>query len=182
MHTEVLIAGAGPTGLVLALWLKRLDVAIRIVDKAPKPGTTSRALVVQPRTLELYQQVGLAQRLVQDGLEFSALNVWVKGKRRGRAEVGRMGRGLSPFPSLLIYPQDEHEHALIASLEEQGVTIERGTEVLGLENGSRFVRTRLRLADGSEEMCESAWLAGCDGAHSTVRESIGRAGWITCVP
>ena len=60
MHADVLIVGAGPTGLVLALWLTRLGIHVRIVDKALEPGTTSRALAVQARTLELYRQLGLA--------------------------------------------------------------------------------------------------------------------------
>ena len=58
---SVLIAGAGPTGLVLALWLTKLGVSVRIVDKTAEPGTTSRALAVHARTLELYQQLGLAE-------------------------------------------------------------------------------------------------------------------------
>jgi 2-polyprenyl-6-methoxyphenol hydroxylase-like FAD-dependent oxidoreductase len=171
--TEVLIAGAGPTGLVLALWLTRLGIQVRVVDKAREPGTTSRALVVQPRTLELYRQIGLAEALVDGGLEFGALNVWVKGRRRGRAEVGRMGRGLSPFPFLLIHPQDEHERVLIDRLEEEDVRVERGSELLGVEQGEEAVRARLRRADGREERCEAIWLAGCDGARSTVRGAVG---------
>jgi len=74
MTVEVLIAGAGPTGLALALWLSRLGVRVRIVDKVREPGTTSRALVVQARTLELYQQIGLARTLVDSGLEFTGLS------------------------------------------------------------------------------------------------------------
>jgi len=173
MATEVLIVGAGPTGLALALWLAHLGIRARIVDKALEPGTTSRALVVHARTLELYQQVGLAGTLVEGGLEFIAINVWVNGKRRGRAEVGRMGVGLSPFPFLLIHPQDEHERALIAALEAEGVSVERGTELIGLEDGERGVRARLRRGGGAEEVCEAAWVAGCDGAHSAVRGAIG---------
>jgi 2-polyprenyl-6-methoxyphenol hydroxylase-like FAD-dependent oxidoreductase len=169
----VLIAGAGPTGLVLALWLSRLGIRVRIVDRAPGPGTTSRALVVQPRTLELYRQIGLADTIVQGGLEFTALNVWVRGKRRGRADVGRMGLGLSPFPYLLIHPQDAHERALVEVLEEEGVRVERGTEVLDVEDGERGATVRLRRSDGGEETCEALWLAGCDGARSTVRDAIG---------
>jgi 2-polyprenyl-6-methoxyphenol hydroxylase-like FAD-dependent oxidoreductase len=173
MKTEVLVAGAGPTGLVLALWLSRLGVRVRIVDRAREAGTTSRAVVVQARTLELYEQLGLARTLLEGGLEFTALNVWVKGRKRGHAEVGRMGRGVSPFPFVLIYPQDEHERVLVERLEEIEVRVERGTELVAVEDGDSAVRARLRRADGAEESCEAAWLAGCDGAHSMVREAIG---------
>jgi 2-polyprenyl-6-methoxyphenol hydroxylase-like FAD-dependent oxidoreductase len=171
--TEVFIAGAGPTGLVLALWLARLGVRTRIVDKVREPGTTSRALVVQARTLELYQQVGLARTLVDEGLEFTALNLWVKGQRRGHAEMGHAGQGLSPFPYPLIHPQDQHERALIDRLDREGVGVERGSEVVGLDAGEHAERIRLRRADGSEEICEASFLAGCDGARSTVRDAIG---------
>ena len=113
---EILIVGAGPTGLVLALWLNRLGVPIRIVDKAPAPGTTSRALGVHARTLEFYRQLGLAEALVDNGLEFAAANLWVRGEKAARAAFGEMGKGLSPFPYILIYPQDEHERLLIGHL------------------------------------------------------------------
>src|SRR3954447_2785881 len=89
---KVLVAGAGPTGLVLALWLTRLGVPVRIVDKAAQPGTTSRALVVQPRTLELYRELGLADELIAGGLRFEAINLWVRGEKVGRAALGDAGR------------------------------------------------------------------------------------------
>src|SRR5579862_9107395 len=106
---DILIAGAGPTGLVLALWLARSGVRIRIVDKAAEPGTTSRALVVHARTLEFYRQLGIADATVRAGQKFDALNFWVGGKIRGRMEFGGGGAGLSKFPYSLIFPQDEHE-------------------------------------------------------------------------
>jgi 2-polyprenyl-6-methoxyphenol hydroxylase-like FAD-dependent oxidoreductase len=81
---HVLVVGAGPTGLVLALWLTRLGVRVRIVDKTAEPGTTSRALAVQARTLEFYRQVGLADAVVDGGRTFVAANLWVAGKRVGR--------------------------------------------------------------------------------------------------
>src|SRR4051812_32378937 len=101
--TDVLIVGAGPTGLVLALWLTRLGVRVRIVDKAAAPGTTSRALAVQARTLELYAQMGLAADVVERGRQLDAVNLWVTGRKVARAVFGQMGVGLSPFPYALIY-------------------------------------------------------------------------------
>src|SRR5438132_596644 len=76
MHTEVLVVGAGPTGLVLALWLARLGIRVRIIDKAAGPGGTSRALAVQARTLELYRQLGFANEVIHAGLKFTAANLW----------------------------------------------------------------------------------------------------------
>src|SRR5947209_5400523 len=96
--TEVLIVGAGPTGLVLALWLTRLGVKLRIIDKVAEPGTTSRALAVHARILEFYDQVGLAREIVDRGLKMEAANLWAGGARKGRLVFGDMGRGISPFP------------------------------------------------------------------------------------
>src|ERR1700704_5833090 len=95
--TGVLIVGAGPTGLVLALWLTRLGVRVRIVDKTAESGSTSRALAVQARTLELYQQIGLADAVVERGRKVLAANLWVTGSKAARAVLGEMGAGLSPF-------------------------------------------------------------------------------------
>src|SRR6266436_1669037 len=112
-QTDVLIVGAGPTGLVLALWLTRLGVRVRIIDKTTEPGTTSRALAVQAPTLELYRQIGLAGAWIEGGRRIAAVNLWVAGKQVAPAVFGNMGASLSPFPYALIYPQDEHERLLI---------------------------------------------------------------------
>src|SRR5580700_262192 len=114
--TEVLIVGAGPTGLVLALWLTRLGVRVRIFDKTAEPGTTSRAVAVQARTLELYRQIGLADAVVERGRRVAAANFWVAGKKAAHFALGDMGAGLSPFPYALVFPQDEHEQLLIDAL------------------------------------------------------------------
>jgi 2-polyprenyl-6-methoxyphenol hydroxylase-like FAD-dependent oxidoreductase len=170
---QVLIVGAGPTGLVLALWLTLLGVRIRIVDKTAGPGTTSRAIVVHARTLEFYRQLGLADQIVSQGRQFIAANLWVKGRWVGRVEFGAMGQGLSPFPYALIHPQDEHERLLIRRLTEMGVTVERSTELIDYEDRGDCVFSRLRRPDGSEETCSTKFLAGCDGANSTVRDALG---------
>jgi 2-polyprenyl-6-methoxyphenol hydroxylase-like FAD-dependent oxidoreductase len=171
-ETDVLIVGAGPTGLVLALWLTRLGVRVRVIDKTAEPGTTSRALGVQARTLELYRQIDLADAVVDLGRKVLAMNLWVSGKSVAHGVLGAMGAGLSPFPYALIYPQDEHERLLIDRLSEAGVGVERKTEFLGLEQASDHVLAHLRLPDGAAETCEATYLAGCDGAHSTVRDAL----------
>ncbi|MCA1595822.1 MAG: FAD-dependent oxidoreductase, partial [Chloroflexi bacterium] len=169
----VLIVGAGPTGLVLALWLTRLGVKVRIIDRSPEPGTTSRALGVHARTLELYRQVGLADAVVESGVKTAAVNLWVKGVRAARLPFRDIGKGLSPFPYMLIYPQDAHERLLIERLEALGVKVERPLELVHFDQQSNQVRATLRRPDGSDEVCTAAYLAGCDGARSFVRESSG---------
>jgi 2-polyprenyl-6-methoxyphenol hydroxylase-like FAD-dependent oxidoreductase len=171
-HTDVLIVGAGPTGLVLALWLTRMGVRVRIVDKTNEPGTTSRALAVQARTLELYQQIGLAAAVVQRGRKFAAVNLWVSGKKKARAAFGDFGTDLTPFPYALIFPQDEHELLLIERLNKLGVGVERRTEMVGFEDTPGLVYARLQRPEGDQEICATSFIAGCDGAHSTVRQTL----------
>lgn len=170
---DVLIVGAGPTGLVLALWLTRLGVRVRLIDKAPEPGTTSRALAVQARTLELYQQFGIADAVVAAGRRIEAGNFWVRGRRAAHLTFGAFGAGISPFPYALIYPQDEHERLLIDYLARVGVSVERRVELAGFEQSPDNVRARLIRVDGGQEVCEAGHLIGCDGAHSIVRETLG---------
>ena len=150
-NTDVLIVGAGPTGLVLALWLTRLGVRVRIVDKTAEPGTTSRALAVQARTLEFYQQMGLAETVVERGREVTAVNLWVQGKRAAHAVLGDMGSGMSPFAYALIFPQDEHERLLVARLQRSG-----------REGGAADGAGELREEQGASAMgaCGAAEAAG----------------------
>jgi 2-polyprenyl-6-methoxyphenol hydroxylase-like FAD-dependent oxidoreductase len=101
------------------------------------------------------------------------VNLWVAGRRVARAVLGDMGVGLSPFPYALIFPQDEHERVLIERLADAGVKVERRVELLGFEETGSRVVARLRRGDRSEERCNTAYLASCDGAHSTVRETLG---------
>jgi len=172
-RNDVLIVGAGPTGLVLALWLSKLGVKVRIIDKTAAAGTTSRALAVQARTLELYRQLDLADAVVAKGHRTPAANLWVGGERRARLSLNDMGKGLTPYPFLHIFPQDEHEKLLVAKLQSLGVSVERQTELLRFEERADGVVARLRGPDGKEGDCETIYLAGCDGAHSKVRETIG---------
>ena len=171
--TEVLIIGAGPTGLVLALWLSKLGVSVRIIDKASGPGTTSRALAVQARTLELYNQLDLATTVVERGHQVPAANLWVKGQQAAHLSLEQIGSGQTPYPFIEIFPQDEHERLLIERLQAFDVQVQWQTELLELNQGDQQVNARLRLADGSEQDCSAVYLAGCDGARSAVRKALG---------
>ena len=170
---EVTIVGAGPTGLVLALWLARMGIAVRVLDKTAEAGTTSRALVVHARTLEFYRQLGIAGEVVEHGLPFAAVNMWVRGKHAARAAIGDIGRGLSPFPYMVIFPQDAHERLLLEHLRATGVEVERQTELVDFADEGGRVLVRTRRADGGEQVHSAAYIAGCDGARSRVREKLG---------
>jgi 2-polyprenyl-6-methoxyphenol hydroxylase-like FAD-dependent oxidoreductase len=168
----VLIVGAGPTGLVLALWLNKFGVRVRIIDKLAASGTTSRALAVQGRTLEFYQQIGLAQAVVERAHKVPAVNLWVRSKPAARIPLEELGQGLTPFPFPVIFPQDEHETLLIERLGALGIEIERQVELADFEDLGGAIRATLRKA-GGEETSRYAYLAGCDGARSRVREVLG---------
>jgi 2-polyprenyl-6-methoxyphenol hydroxylase-like FAD-dependent oxidoreductase len=171
--TEVLIAGAGPTGLFLALLLTRLKVRVRIIDKAAQPGTTSRALAIQARTLELYDQVELADEVVSRGLILPATNLWRRGERVGHIDLREIGEGLSPYPYALIFPQDEHEKLLISKLAALGVQVERSTELISIGQKTDGVVVHLREPDGNQSSASVTYVAGCDGARSTLRSLAG---------
>lgn len=173
LDTEVLIVGAGPTGLVLALWLKRLGVRVRILDKTNEAGTTSRALAVQARTLEYYGQLGFADEVVRQGRWAIGGTIWSKGRRAAHIDFKEMGSGISPYPYALIFPQDQHECLLIDVLSRLGVFVERGKELFEFEESNDRVRVTIKNSDGMEETCTAAYLAGCDGARSFVRERLG---------
>src|ERR1700677_2477047 len=171
--SDVLIVGAGPTGLVLALWLTRLGVNARIIDKTAEPGTTSRALAVQARTLELYRQLDLTEAVLAHGHKVPAVNMWVKGKQAARLAFETVGSGLTPYSFLQIFPQDQHELLLIERLRALGVAVQRQTELVRFaDEGDRDI-CHLRGPDGREAVCEAAYIAVCDGAHSSLRETVG---------
>ena len=157
-----MIVGAGPTGLVLALWLAKLGVKVRIIDKTSEPSTTSRALAVQARTLELYRQLDLAKTVVDRGHKVPAVNLWVKGKPAARLSFETIGSDLTPYSFLQIFPQDQHERLLIARLKKLGISVERGTELVGFTDEKNRIITHLCGPEGHEEICEASYVAGCD--------------------
>ena len=170
---QVLIVGAGLTGLVLAVWLTHLGVRVRILDKLMQSGTTSRALAVQGRTLELYRQVGLADAVSEAGAHVAAVNLWVRGEKKVRISLADLGRGLSPYPDPIIFPQDQHETLLIDKLKTMGVEVERGYELIDFDDNARGVTAGFKSRDGEIISLTADWIAGCDGARSAVRHRIG---------
>jgi 2-polyprenyl-6-methoxyphenol hydroxylase-like FAD-dependent oxidoreductase len=172
-RSDVLIIGAGPTGLVLALWLTTFGRRVRIIDRTAEPGTTSRALAVHARTLELYQQLDLADFVVEHGHKVPAVNLWVKGEPKARLPFATIGEDLTAYPFLQIFPQDQHERFLIERLEKLGVAVERRTELVRFSDLGDRITASLCGPDGHEEDCEASYIAGCDGARSLVRETLG---------
>lgn len=173
--TQVLIVGAGPTGLALAVWLARFGVRVRIVDKTAEVAPISRALGVHARTLEFYRQLGFADQAVADGLVMQSISLWARDRRVASVNIAAMGKGLTPFPFVLDLAQDDHEQLLIKQLAGAGVSVERQTEFTELTQDANGVTATLRHEGGSTEQCHVAYVAGCDGTHSTVRSALGVA-------
>ena len=169
---DVLVVGAGPTGLFLALLLAKLGIRVRIVDAESQPGTTSRALAVQARTLEFYRQVGLVDGVLARALVLREVNFWRRGGEVAHVDLMNVGRGQSPFPFGVIFPQDEHERLLIAHLEAAGVRVERPIRIRTIERGETCIA---RGENSRSEPFEvrARFVAGCDGARSIVRQAIG---------
>ena len=172
-QNTVLIVGAGPTGLTLALWLTQQNIQVRVIDKNASYAQQSRAMAVQARTLELYRQCELSEAVVAAGNANTRMNLWVRGKPKAQIPFSQAGKALTPFPFILTFPQDQHEQLLGERLQAAGVAIERQTELIDFEENDAGVIARIRLADGSEQAVTCRFLAGCDGASSRVRHQLG---------
>ncbi len=170
----VLIVGAGPTGLTAAMELSRLGVPVRLVDRREAPATTSRAIGVQARTLEMLDQRGLAEELVRLGNPGRFGSVYGGGKRVFHLDFGHID---SRFPYLLFVSQAETERVLRDACAAQGVVPEWGTELVGIgqdahAHGHSPVSAVLKHRDGGLERVAAPWLIGADGAHSLVRTTL----------
>ena len=169
--SQVLIVGAGPTGLVLGLCLAHRGIPFRIIDKNSGPGQASRATVVQARTLEFYQQLGFADEVVARGIQLESFRLREHGRDVAKLSFKNFGEGISAFPFVLSFPQDDHERFLVEKLREAGIAVEWGVELKQFTQDDRCVRAVLDNA-GTVETCEVAYLCGCDGAHSRVRRDL----------
>jgi 2-polyprenyl-6-methoxyphenol hydroxylase-like FAD-dependent oxidoreductase len=172
----VLIVGAGPSGLNLALALTRRKVQCRLISEAEGPGEESRAMVVQARTLEFYGQYGFAREVVEQGVVSETAHVREGGSSGSREVLSisfkEMGAGLSPYPFALAYPQDDHERFLIKKLRDEGCEVNWGAKLTAFAEDETSVRATIEHNTGQIEQVESAYICGCDGARSCVRESL----------
>jgi len=168
--TAVLICGAGPVGLTMAAELTRYGVPVRIVDKAAARTDKSKALVVWSRSLELIERMGCADAFVASGTKVVAANIIGSGGPVARITLDGIR---SPYAYGLMIAQSDTERLLEEHLERLGVRVERQVELVSFESRASSVASVLRHADGRDETQESAWLIGCDGAHSAVRHGLG---------
>lgn len=171
-NPSILIAGAGPSGLIMALTLARLGIAFRIVDPKDGPSDESRALGIQARTLEFYEMLGIADDIVDLGIQVRSVHLVDGGVQKTAFSLSDMGKGLSPYPYLLALAQDVHEGVLVKKLADAGHHVDWGTSVEGVTQSADAVDVRLVGPDGPYA-ARCAWVVGCDGAHSVVRKSLG---------
>lgn len=166
-----LIVGAGPTGLAAALFLVHRGVACRIVDAAPAPAATSRALAVNPRTLSILAGTGVDAAILADGQPIEVLRVHQDGREQARIEID--WRGMGADHPLIALPQARTEALLTAALSARGVAVERGVALTGLSQDGSGVTAVLTHADGAREAAAAPLLLGADGAHSVTRHQLG---------
>ncbi len=169
METDVLVVGAGPTGLMLANQLARSGVRVMIVDRHSGPAQQSRAMAVQARTLEIYRKLGIADQALALGRRGTGANLWARGKWTARVPLGDIGQDISAFPFVLMLGQDDNERILGGRLREAGVDIRWNTELTALVHAPDHVVATISTADGTKHPVRATYVCGCDGAHSAVR-------------
>ncbi len=173
MDTDVLIVGAGPTGLMLANQLASRGVRAMIIDRHSGPAQQSRAMAVQARTLEIYSQLGIAAGAMDLGRRGTAFNMWAGGSKRARIPLGDIGAEVSPFPFVLMLGQDDNERIMGARLRDFGLEVQWNTELVALDQRPGHVDATVRRPDGSLSSIRAAYVGGCDGSRSPVRELSG---------
>ncbi|MGX2998844.1 FAD-dependent monooxygenase [Streptomyces sp. JNUCC 64] len=170
---DVLVVGAGPSGLTAALALAQQGVRVRIVDRGSGPVEEARAAIVHARTLELLDRLGVAERAVARGLPITQVAIHERGRHAGRMPLAGEGTAAwTRFPYALALEQFETQRLLVDALAAHGVAVEWDTGVEGLDDSGREVVARLRAA-GTPGTVTARWLIGADGASSTVRRSLG---------
>ncbi len=173
MHSEVVIIGAGPTGLMLANQLARRGIKPMIIDRHSGPAQQTRAMAVHARTLEIYSKLGIADEALSRGARGTGANMWTNGRWTARVPLGDIGAGVSPYPFVLALGQDENEHILGEHLTALGVHVQWRTELIALRQTPNHVELTLKLPDGTRREIRANWTAGCDGSRSPVREMCG---------
>jgi 2-polyprenyl-6-methoxyphenol hydroxylase-like FAD-dependent oxidoreductase len=173
MFTDVLIVGAGPTGLMLANQLGRRGVRAMIIDRHSGPAQQTRAMAVHARTLEIYAKLGIADRALELGRPGTGANMWSQGRLKARIPLSGMGNGLSAFPYVLMLGQDDNERIMGDHLRHWDIDVHWNTELVSLAQQSSHVTATVKGPDGRPTTITAAYVAGCDGARSSVREMSG---------
>lgn len=173
MTTQILIVGAGPTGLMLANQLGRRGIRATVIDRHHGPAEQTRAMAVHARTLEIFAHLGVVDRALALGRRGNGANMWTGGRRAARIPFEDMGRGLSRYPFVLMLGQDDTERILGARLRDWGMDVQWNTELVALDQQADRVTATIRRPNGTHEQIVADYVAGCDGGKSSVREMNG---------
>ncbi|MCP4441686.1 MAG: pentachlorophenol monooxygenase [Aureispira sp.] len=171
-NCPVLIVGAGPTGLMMACQLSRFGVDFRIIDK--KEGTTqlSKALGVQARTLEIYEQLGIVEEALAQGVPAESMQVMVNGKLAQEIPLSAMGEGLTAYPYMFVLEQSKNEDLLYAYLKKNGHEVEWNCEMLEFMQEEDNATVLIQDKNGEQEEITANWVIAADGGRSPLRHAL----------
>lgn len=164
-----LIVGAGPVGLGAALFLAREGVAVRLVDQAERPSTHSKALAVNPRTLDLLESTGVTKHMIEMGTPIRSAQFWYQNATVAELSFSTLRHR---YPWMLALSQSSTEELLERALAAHGVTVERGVALIRCVAQKDGASATLRLGSGEQESVTCPWLLAADGARSAVREQL----------
>ena len=170
--TRVLIVGAGPTGLMMACQLAKHQTSFRIVDKKECPSTYSGALIVHARSVEIFNQMGIAEKVMQEAIIANNVRIVFNGKETAHISLQNIGQGLTKFPNLYLMEQSKTEALLIDYISARNYAVERKTELISFTQDETGVTSVLKLPDGKEETIKTQYLIAADGGESTVRKQL----------
>ncbi|HTD80323.1 MAG TPA: FAD-dependent monooxygenase, partial [Chloroflexota bacterium] len=166
-QTDVLVVGAGPVGMTLAAEVLRHGASCRVIDGNEGPSQLSKAIAVHARSLAMLDDMGIADRLIEKGVKVGRTHIHLDGQAMPTIELDAIG---PPFPYVLCVSQSETEELLDRHVREMGERVERRVELESFDQDADGVTATLRAADGTTEQLRAKYIAGADGAHSTVRE------------
>lgn len=166
---DVLIVGAGPTGLMLGILLKRMGLTFRIIDQNDGPAKESRALGIQARTLELFHSIGIVDEFLKKGMKARGAKIHLNGKEKVSLNIEDMERADTLFPYLFLLSQHDTEEILLRNLKQE---VERETKLKSFVDFGDHVECELE-GDFGFDVTRARYLCGCDGAHSMVRKKLG---------
>ncbi|HSX09140.1 MAG TPA: FAD-dependent monooxygenase [Candidatus Saccharimonadales bacterium] len=169
---QILIVGAGPTGLMMACQLTVFGIPFRIIEKNDHPVKESRALGIQARTLEIFRQMGIVDEFLKNGQKTKALN-YIVGNITRRIPIGELGQGISEYPFLLMHEQSKTEKVFNEFLQKHSKKVEWGTELVRFTQDLDGVTAVIKEKKGKEEIQTFDYVVGADGARSVVRHGLG---------
>ena len=169
--TPVLIIGAGPTGLMAACQLAIREIPFRIIDKSHHASSKTKALAVQARSLEIFNQLGMIDPFLE-AMKIEKIQIFSRGKLRQEVPLGQFNGANTPFPFLAFIGQDKTERFMLDFLKAKNIIPEWGTELLDLQQDTDKATATIQNSEGKEETIETNWVIGADGAHSKVRHSM----------